>query len=433
MSSTASSAHSSSATTVRKFEDQYALVSSLYGPGTIVGWYFTFLSVLVSWTLDTREQAFDSIDVDLVALLILPAIAAGHSITQIRRFSDHTLDAQISRDTNGTFVQHVAALEAPLIVTNTYLSFGIILTMIAASRFHVWRGTAVTIVGNTCISIEYYIYFSGFNAHHNPDSQSPTFNHLFFADFPSYMFFSLGTSALWALVLAPAAAAFAMRGPYKTKIPNTRPNLQRLRDGHSEEQNRLDDATPASQIPQGPEAEPEPRCLQPTGTLDRKDTTARKDKAKSAISWAAMFYLPLSLVMALLPFVHTTSSSAMSFQQNPKDYLIHCLSQFIPQSPYSITDLDQAVSATAGASVLAFGIYSAAKTQYTTSSATRMSGTTSQLIPDRTELNNLATRTASVTQIHDHLPVAPLPIDVAYSAAPIHHPPNSASNSRRPS
>jgi hypothetical protein len=32
-------------------EDRYAKVSSLYGPGTIAAWYFTLLSVLVSWTL----------------------------------------------------------------------------------------------------------------------------------------------------------------------------------------------------------------------------------------------------------------------------------------------------------------------------------------------------------------------------------------------
>lgn len=58
--------------------NRFVKVSSLYGPGTIAAWYFTVLSVLVSWTLHPRKRKSGSIDVDLVATLTLPAVAVGH-------------------------------------------------------------------------------------------------------------------------------------------------------------------------------------------------------------------------------------------------------------------------------------------------------------------------------------------------------------------
>src|SRR6201999_2905001 len=64
--------------------DQFSLVSPLYGPGSMLCWYLTTLSVLLSWMLHPHKRASGSIDVDLVAVLTLPAVAAGHLIVLFR-------------------------------------------------------------------------------------------------------------------------------------------------------------------------------------------------------------------------------------------------------------------------------------------------------------------------------------------------------------
>jgi hypothetical protein len=57
---------------------RYQLVSSLYGPGTVVCWYLTWVSVQVSWITHPKKGTFDSIDPDFIAVLTLPTVAAGH-------------------------------------------------------------------------------------------------------------------------------------------------------------------------------------------------------------------------------------------------------------------------------------------------------------------------------------------------------------------
>jgi len=111
-------------------EDRYAKVSSLYGPGTIAAWYFMILSVLVSWTLHPSKRKSGSIDMDLVATLTLPAVAAGHVMLQARLLSHYKVD-----DDNGNgrgLIQLIAAIEASFIVTETFMALSVILFLVAA-------------------------------------------------------------------------------------------------------------------------------------------------------------------------------------------------------------------------------------------------------------------------------------------------------------
>lgn len=97
--------------------DRFSQVSSLYGHGTIAAWCLTILSVLVSWTLHPSKRKSGTIDMDLLAALTLPAVAAGHLMFQAR----FLLDGKLYDDNaNGWgFLQFIAATEAPFVVTET--------------------------------------------------------------------------------------------------------------------------------------------------------------------------------------------------------------------------------------------------------------------------------------------------------------------------
>jgi len=138
-------------------EDRYAKVSSLYGPGTIAAWYFTLLSVLVSWTLHPSKRKSGSVDMNLVATLTLPAVAAGHVMLQARLLSHYKVD-----DDNGNgrgLIQLIAATEAPFIVTETLRRSVAFYFFVAAWMLCIRRAIVVALIGLQCFVVECYVHF----------------------------------------------------------------------------------------------------------------------------------------------------------------------------------------------------------------------------------------------------------------------------------
>ncbi|KAH7083957.1 hypothetical protein FB567DRAFT_550965 [Paraphoma chrysanthemicola] len=60
-------------------------VSSIYGPGAIICWLCTVLAVILSWTFNRSSWEHDTITTDLVACLLLPAVALVHLIYELAR------------------------------------------------------------------------------------------------------------------------------------------------------------------------------------------------------------------------------------------------------------------------------------------------------------------------------------------------------------
>lgn len=110
-------------------EDELALVSSLYGKGTTVCWLFTILACLILWTCDKRKRKSDTLDADFIGILALPAVAAGHTIYQIR-----SLKSLAFSDTRpGKITQLSRAIEASLTVTETYMILSVVPSLHAAT------------------------------------------------------------------------------------------------------------------------------------------------------------------------------------------------------------------------------------------------------------------------------------------------------------
>jgi hypothetical protein len=135
---------------------QLALVSSLYGPGTMICWYLTVLAVLISWTMHPRKRKSGSIDVDLVAVCTLPAVAAGHIAWQLRRLAAQNIRTEVRRKDDLQYAQTLAAIEAPFNVTETFLVISTYLLLVARSLVCIRRAIFVATMQLLCCSVYRY-------------------------------------------------------------------------------------------------------------------------------------------------------------------------------------------------------------------------------------------------------------------------------------
>ena len=109
--------------------DRYVLVSGLYGPGMVVGWFLMIVSCFVSWTIHPRKRLSGSIDSDLIAILTLPVIATGHLISQLFNYPGRREDMMTTTDVY--LPQRIAAIEAPLNIVETSMAVSVILFLLA--------------------------------------------------------------------------------------------------------------------------------------------------------------------------------------------------------------------------------------------------------------------------------------------------------------
>ena len=280
--------------------DQYILVSSLYGPGTMICWYLTTLSILLSWTLHPHKRASGSIDVDLIAVLTLPAVAVGHLIFLIRAVPPHLNTAPLPNFTEG--FRKVAAIQAPLAVVETFEIFSMILIAVALRALCIRRAFLVAVVGLACFAISCNPIFINQSLPlrvRYPDIDVPVYISLSLTydsplSVPIFGILSTGSLICAAIVLTVLAASSAR----SLGLPRTRRHRN-----------------------------------------------------------IAAAFLPLvfiALFIAFLPFWWAKLGTGyVELRKFSRDLL--------PHTACSLTDLDQSIAASTGASILGFGIYSIMK------------------------------------------------------------------------
>ena len=347
-----------------QLQDRLALVSSLYGPGTIACWYLTALSVLVSWLLHPRKRKSGSIDVDLIAVLTLPAVAAGHLFSQVRGFLSQDKIVPAGSNAHWKYRQSVAAIEASLNVTETFVAISAVLLIVACWTFCFRRVILVSSVSFLCLAVESYVRFSKFRAfglqYKRPDvsgAMITTFSRLFLADFPTLVVAILVIFSVSGLI--STAIAFCMYSPPRTAPSMSQLDVERVNDIALRERSPSSSDTSTVEVTRS--------SGMPFGIrLPRRseDLSIRSSKAVYTLM------LPVIFVLSVLPPIwHSKNSprvvtATMPFWQTLKYYASRIARNFFPRSACSITDLDQAVAATAGATVLAFSVYSVAKARY---------------------------------------------------------------------
>ncbi len=135
------------------YSNRLAMVSSLYGPGTICCWLCTVVSVFVSWTFNRETRRNDKITNDFLACITLPAVAAAHLIHQIATFP--AMRSTIVSTDNHTLLPRVVAIEAALNICETYEPLAWVLVTISISRLQMRRcfigaATGTLVFGAEC-------------------------------------------------------------------------------------------------------------------------------------------------------------------------------------------------------------------------------------------------------------------------------------------
>ncbi|KAF5591288.1 hypothetical protein FPCIR_6170 [Fusarium pseudocircinatum] len=121
--------------------NRWALVSSLYGPGTFWSWLIIVSSVFTSWTINPVTKRLDSITNDTIAALTLPVVAAADALYQLAKY-DRPDRPRLLLSDSPEDIPLVAALEAPLAICEVYVVLAIFLHS-AALRKYQWKRLAI--------------------------------------------------------------------------------------------------------------------------------------------------------------------------------------------------------------------------------------------------------------------------------------------------
>lgn len=322
-------------------EDRLTLVSRLYGPGVVVAWYLTTLSVAISWLLHPRKRQADSLDTALAACLLLPSVATVDFILRARAILNMSDEQKALKRTSLARWQPVSAMQAPFDVLEIFMLPGAVLFFIAISHYCCRRASAVAVTTLLCFAGACHLHFSGVRAlvgrrwfrdrweigSFRPDPYAiPIYGStvgIFIATLPVLFAILVGISV------------FLVRR-YKTLPVDIKEDIEEHE--HAVYVKRLS-----------------------------KGLLASVKRHFSILS--GLLVLLLSMAMSIGPPIErlvTTSYGVppWTIWQIIEKSVPNLMVNWFPASSYSINDRDQAVIATAGAAVLSFTICSVGKAYY---------------------------------------------------------------------
>lgn len=142
---------------------RFDLVSGLYGPGTTLAWYLVAVSCISSWTLHPQKRTSGSLNADFLAVLLFPAVAAGHASSQLAnnlRYLDANGDDKKDFGTSLRFPQYMYNLKAANSIMRSFLPIAAVLLVISMYKRFVKRAALLLLVCQFCLAVEVSIYCS---------------------------------------------------------------------------------------------------------------------------------------------------------------------------------------------------------------------------------------------------------------------------------
>ncbi|KAF2117892.1 hypothetical protein BDV96DRAFT_685537 [Lophiotrema nucula] len=158
-----------------------APVSSLYGPGAIICWLCTIVSVLLNWSLNSSSRQHDTITNDFVACLSLPAIAAVHLAYALCTFSGPGPETG-NREANST-------MNAAFTVCIDFAVVAPIMLALASYHWHWRRWIPTLLVGAGCLVITSFVVISKSHKHAAPQFDPANITLAFWASILGVAFF----------------------------------------------------------------------------------------------------------------------------------------------------------------------------------------------------------------------------------------------------
>ncbi|KAK4113179.1 hypothetical protein N656DRAFT_844739 [Canariomyces notabilis] len=284
--------------------ERFGLVSSLYGPGNLLGWFFLILSVLISWTANPVSRRKDTITNDFIAVLTMPVVAVVHFFYMVAQQRGKTIKGWLGCRQELDVIA-VGALEAPLTVCEDFIACAAVLFSVAASRGHPRRLALVLCVGLLCLApevlllVEWLPYGSG-------SLLRPFIFHSAFFFCSLILWESLTLLVYLAEIFSTVSVAAAERLGIRTRADAER--------GHG--------------------AKFGLRMLSP-GYL-----ASRMSAVSAFVAAAGSIWIKYGLLLQMGAFNSV---------------------RFIPRSPFNVLDLDQAIAAAGGLVALGFSVQGAFK------------------------------------------------------------------------
>lgn len=333
-------------------DDELALVSSLYGKGTIFGWLATILSCLISWTCNEHKRKSDSIGADFIAVLTLPSVATGHIIYQIRSLPGKTTIANDELATP-TAVQHSRAIEAPLTVIETFMVLSVILFLVVFPVHCYKRAVLIAVVGLLCLATEVMVYLLLTNApgHSLPRTVHDHFSRSFVSDT------TVVITVILSLVLTCIAAAFCLAWYVFARTP--------VSDSAASNTTMIDDAIRALD-----RNRTRAQLIEKMAELERRQVSSDQDRALYISLLFSLAFLPASLVVSLIGMSvgnHGLSAGrpgSLGFWTGFGYIARRFCAAFIPRTTSAFAELDQAVAVAAGLTILALTLWGVGREWY---------------------------------------------------------------------
>lgn len=251
------------------------------------------------------------------------------------------------------------------------MALSVILFLIAVWMLCVRRAITVALVGLQCFIVECQVQFSSYAGSEfryrkgTLAEDYPAFSRLYVADFMGLVVIIIVVLGLVAIITGMLVISMLL---------NSRKSL-RLRDMTSKGRaillgvrENLRSSTPVAQARSHSRSTTvATRSLQ---TAQARPLEMNHHYHLHLITLVSTILLPLSLLASLGPIFwhstlyHTYTSIEMSLWDKVKEFATHFVWDFFPRTACSITDLDQAVAAVAGATALRLSIYSVVKAYY---------------------------------------------------------------------
>ena len=129
----------------------------LYGPGTLLGWYFTVIAVITTWLLHPIKHQSDIMTVDLVAVSTLPSVAALHFIRLVHNQKSWLLWEEPWTHTRPRWDESLRreqfAAFAPFTIMRAFLPISLILFIVSRPMRFVKRSAIIIWIAVVCASL----------------------------------------------------------------------------------------------------------------------------------------------------------------------------------------------------------------------------------------------------------------------------------------
>lgn len=319
--------------------DTLALVSGLYGPGTVIAWYLTMLAVTIRWLLHPRKKKTDSLDNDLAASLLLPAVATLDFILQARSLLNMSDEHTTTGRTILSHEQMVAAMKAPFDVLEMFMLLGSALCTLALSQRCFRRGLAVATIILLCFLGECYMHFSGLRAFDTLRFQRHKWSLTTLVE-PSSGYYSPKYGSVAGVITGLLPILFTVATGIVGLLLRIfkKAAVQRDMEGHRQQ----------------------------SRSLSRR----LHEKGRQHLSFLiGLLIVFLSIVMSTVPSVErmmekTERVPPWTVWAIIRMSLPSLVAKWVPATSCSIKDLDQAVALMSGGVVLAFSVYGVVKARY---------------------------------------------------------------------